>query len=303
MRAVEAGARVTLNNILFLTDFSEPSETAIPYAIAIAREYEAKVHALHVLTPVRLSHATPESDAALIDGLEERAQVGMQRLDSQFVGVAHETLIVRGESVWSSVEKILSDREIDLVIVGTHGRTGAIKLLLGSVAEEIFRRASVPVLTIGPSVRTGAHSGGRFHRVLFATDFTPEAGAAAPYAISMAQENQARLLLLHVMRNPDPAAAEKNPQDSVANVMHELYEIVPQCGGALVPTASDRTIRKRSGPNSRSCQRTRRGFDRARRPRRGGTPRRGHASRTNDGAQSGGARCMSGLDGPRMKNT
>ena len=131
MRAVEAGARVTLNNILFLTDFSEPSETAIPYAIATAREYKSKVHTLHVLTPVRLSHVTPESDAALVDSLEERAQVEMQRIDSLFVGVAHETLIVRGESVWSSVEKILIDREIDLVIVGTHGRTGAIKLLLG----------------------------------------------------------------------------------------------------------------------------------------------------------------------------
>ena len=228
MRAVEAGARVTLNNILFLTDFSEPSETTIPRAIAIAREYEAKVHALHVLTPVRLAHATPESDAALIDGLEEGAQAEMQRIDSQFVGVAHETLLVRGESVWSSLEKILNDREIDLVIVGTHGRTGAMKLLVGSVAEEIFRRASVPVLTIGPSVRKGAHSGGRFHRVLFATNFTPEAAAAAPYAISMAEENQARLLLLHVMRDPDPEATEKKAQDSVANVMHELYEIVPQ---------------------------------------------------------------------------
>jgi nucleotide-binding universal stress UspA family protein len=152
----------------------------------------------------------------------------MQRVDSQFVGVAHETMIVRGESVWSSVEKILSDRGIDLLIVGTHGRTGAMKLLLGSVAEEIFRRASVPVLTIGPSVRKGVHNGGRFHRVIFATDFTPEAEAAAPYAISMAQEHEARLLLLHVMRDPDLKAAEKRAQDSVANVMHQLYEIVPQ---------------------------------------------------------------------------
>jgi nucleotide-binding universal stress UspA family protein len=228
MRAIEAGARLALKNILFLTDFSEPSEITLPYAIAIAREYEAKVYALHVLTPVPLSYTTPESTAAVIDSLEEGAQAEMQRLDSQFAGVAHEAMIVRGESVWSSVEKILSDREIDLVIVGTHGRTGAMKLLLGSVAEEIFRRASVPVLTIGPSVRKGTHNGGRFHRVLFATDFTPEAEAAAPYAISMAEENQARLLLLHVMRDPDPKAAEKRAQDSVAHVMHELYEIVPQ---------------------------------------------------------------------------
>jgi nucleotide-binding universal stress UspA family protein len=228
MKAMATGTRLALKNILFLTDFSEPSEVAIPFAIAIAREYEAKVHALHVMTPVPLACATPESTAAMIDGLEEGAQAEMQRVDSQFVGVAHETTIVRGESVWSSVQKILSDREIDLLIAGTHGRTGPMKLLLGSVAEEIFRRASVPVLTIGPAVRKGVHNGGRFHRVLFATDFTPEAQAAAPYAFSMAEEHEAKLLLLHVMRNPDPRATEKRAQDSVAHVMHELYEIVPQ---------------------------------------------------------------------------
>jgi nucleotide-binding universal stress UspA family protein len=228
MKAIATGTRIAVKNILFLTDFSEPSEVAIPFAIAIAREYDAKVHALHVMTPAPLAYAIAESTAAVIDGLEEGAQAEMQRVDSQFVGVAHETMIVRGESVWSSIEKILNDRGIDLLIVGTHGRTGAMKLLLGSVAEEIFRRASVPVLTIGPSVRKGVHNGGRFHRVIFATDFTPEAEAAAPYAISMAQEHEARLLLLHVMRDPDLKAAEKRAQDSVANVMHQLYEIVPQ---------------------------------------------------------------------------
>jgi len=228
MKAIQTGTRLTLKNILFLTDFSEPSDIAIPYAIAIAREYEAKVYALHVLTPVPLAYGTPESTASVIEGFEEGAQAEMQRLDSQLVGVSHETIIVRGESVWSSVEKILRDREIDLMILGTHGRTGAMKLLLGSVAEEIFRRASVPVLTIGPSVRKGVHNGGRFHRVLFPTDFTREAQAAAPYAVSMAQENQARLLLLHVMRDPNPRATEKTAQDSVANVMHQLYELVPQ---------------------------------------------------------------------------
>jgi nucleotide-binding universal stress UspA family protein len=227
MNAIETGTRLALKNILFLTDFSEPSELAIPFAIAIAREYEAKVHALHVLTPVPLAYATPESAAAAIEGFEEGAQAAMQRVDSQLVGVPHETLLVRSESVWSSVEKLLSDRPMDLVILGTHGRTGAMKLLLGSVAEEIFRGASVPVLTIGPSVRKGVHNGGRFHRVLFPTDFTPEAEAAAPYAISMAQENEARLLLLHVMRYPDPKGTGTPAQDSVANVMFQLYELVP----------------------------------------------------------------------------
>ena len=136
-------------------------------------------------------------------------------------------MLVRGESVWLSVEQALRECQVDLVVLGTHGRTGAIKLLLGSVAEEIFRQVKVPVLTIGPVVINGIHNGGHFHRVLFATDFSKEARAAAPYAISMAQENQARLLLLHVMRDPEFNASERTPQDSVANVMHQLYELVP----------------------------------------------------------------------------
>jgi nucleotide-binding universal stress UspA family protein len=227
MRAIEAGVRLTLKNILLLTDFCEPSELAVPFATAIAREYESKVYAMHVLTPVPLAYAAPESAAAAIEGLEEGAQAGMQRLDAQLVGVPHEMMLVRAESVWSPVEQVLGESEIALVILGTHGRTGATKLLLGSVAEEIFRRASVPVLTIGPSVRKGIHSGGQFRRVLFATDFTKEAQAAAPYAISMAQENQARLLLLHVLRDPDFNTRKRTEEDSVANAMHQLYELIP----------------------------------------------------------------------------
>ena len=62
----------------------------------------------------------------------------------------------------------MREHAIDLVVLGTHRRTGAEKFLLSSVAVEIFRLSAVPVLTIGPGVRDGAHSGGRFHSVLFA---------------------------------------------------------------------------------------------------------------------------------------
>lgn len=227
MNGTETSVRLALPKILLLTDFSEPSELAIPFAIAIAREYESKVCALHVLTPIQHSFESPQSAAATMEGLEERAQAGMQQVDAELVGIPHETLLIRGESVWPSVDQVLSEYTIDLVILGTHGRTGAIKLLLGSVAEEIFRRASVPVLTIGPAVRKGVHNGGKFRRVLFATDFTAEAQSAAPYAISMAQRNQARLLLLHVMRDPDFKRRSKTPEDTVANAMHQLYELFP----------------------------------------------------------------------------
>src|SRR4029077_3420784 len=112
MSAIETGVRLTLKNILLLTHFPEPSELAVPFATAIAREYESKVHAMHVLTPFPLAYATLESAAVAIEGLEEEAQGGVQRLDAQLVGVAHETMLVRGESVWPSVEQALSECEI-----------------------------------------------------------------------------------------------------------------------------------------------------------------------------------------------
>src|SRR5215469_6005950 len=118
MRTIEAATRLTLKNILFLTDFSEPSEVAIPFAVALAREYVAKAYALHVLTPVPLAYASPESAAATIEGLEEGAQAEMQRLDSQLAGVAHETMFVRSDSVWSGVKQVLADCDVDLLIVG-----------------------------------------------------------------------------------------------------------------------------------------------------------------------------------------
>jgi len=227
MTTVEAGARVALKKILYLTDFSEPSEAALPFAESIAREYEAKMYALHVLIPFALAYTTPESAAAMIEGQEEQAQDEVRQLESQLAGLPHESMVERGVEVWPSVERVIKDCGIDLIVLGTHGRTGVQKLLLGSVAEEIFRRSAVPVLTIGPWAHTGVHKGAKFHRVLFATDFTRESLAAAPYAISMAQENQARLILLHVMREPGKAPKDKIAEDSVAHAMHRLHELVP----------------------------------------------------------------------------
>jgi len=227
MTIVESGARVTLKNILYLTDFSEPSEAALPFVTTIAREYQSKVYALHILMTVPIPDATPESTEAMIEAQEERAQAEMQRLESQLAGLPHETYLERGPGVWPPVEDAIKEYGIDLIVLGTHGRTGFQKLLMGSAAEEIFRRSHVPVLTIGPWARKGLHQGAKFHHVLFATDFTQESLAAAPYAVSMAQENQAHLFLLHVMREPNKEPAENGPGDSVADAIGRLHELVP----------------------------------------------------------------------------
>jgi len=228
MAGVEIGARVTLRNILYLTDFSEPSEAALPFAASIAREYGAKVHAYHVLIPAAYTYTTPELTAAALEGQEDAALANMQRVGAYLGSLSHETVVERGTGIWPSLEGAIKDYAIDLIVLGTHGRTGAQKLLMGSVAEEVFRRSHVPVLTIGPSERRGAHRGARFHHVLFATDFTDESLAAAPYALSMAQENEARLTLLYVMREPEKKPFDKAVEDAISSALFRLHEIVPQ---------------------------------------------------------------------------
>jgi nucleotide-binding universal stress UspA family protein len=196
MGKVESRPQVSLKNILFLTDFSEPSEAALPFATSFAREYGAKVFALHVFTPDPPVCLMPSKVA--IAAIETGEQHAKARVESQLVGLEHETIVDWNTDVWEAVQRAIETNHIDLIVMGTHGRTGAKKFFMGSVAEEIFRRSPVPVLTIGPHVRSGA----RFHRVLFPTDLTEASLAATPYAISLAQENNSRLFLLYVMRSP-----------------------------------------------------------------------------------------------------
>jgi nucleotide-binding universal stress UspA family protein len=227
MKTIETTPRISLENILYLTDFSEPSEAALPFAISIAREYGSKLYALHILTPAMYTYTSPKITVEAINAQEKCAEQDMTRLEPHFRGLKHEAIIERGVGFWQTLESALKRYRIDMIVLGTHGRTGAAKLALGSVAEEVFRRSHVPVLTIGPSVPQGFEKGARFHRVLFATDFSRESMAAAPYAISLAQENDAQLFLLHVLPVAGSEREAKKPEASVVQAVHKLAELVP----------------------------------------------------------------------------
>lgn len=134
-------------------------------------------------------------------------------------------LILEGD-LWSNLAAVIEANQIDLIVMGTRGRTGIGKFLLGSVAEEIFRQAPCPVLTVGPYAVSEPEQGGEFTHILFATDFSPESVAAAPYAISLAQECQAYLTLLHVIEEPK-AGDLVRPPELVASSEQLLRKLVP----------------------------------------------------------------------------
>jgi nucleotide-binding universal stress UspA family protein len=133
-----------------------------------------------------------------------RAWREMQKLDADFLAealpedVPRQLLVERGKT-WPVISGVLKKNNIDLIVMGTHGRTGLEILLLGSFAETVFRRATCPVLTVGPQNRP-ATSSSALKNVLFATDFSEESKAAEPYAFSIARRRGAKLSLLNVVK-------------------------------------------------------------------------------------------------------
>jgi nucleotide-binding universal stress UspA family protein len=215
-----ASHRAEFKNILYATDLSKPSAEALPYVVSIARKYGSYVFAVHVISSpaFKVSPPTMELRAIAAQALRE-ANESMAGLEAPLKGIPHEVMVRKGD-IWDELSAIVSNKGIDLIVVGTHGRTGASKFLMGSVAEKIFRHAPCPVLTVGPYVSGEPRSIVDIHTILYPTDFTSESLAAAPYAISLAQENQARLYLLHVTPGPTIKLSE-------ASLMARLQTLVP----------------------------------------------------------------------------
>lgn len=230
MQAVGRTSRIQIKHVLLATDFSEASHSPLTFAVAMARGYGATIHALHVVTPEASLCATPEN-AAAFEEMEESLQSEMAKVSSCLSGVTNDTAIERAVSVLAAVEDWIEKNHIDLVVVGTQGRTGVRKLLMGSTAEAIFRHAHVPVLTIGPAVREGVHNCGKFRSVLFATDLTEISLAAASFAFSIAEDNDAKLTLLHVAYRHDAKETESTAASSriasAADIMHILHAMIP----------------------------------------------------------------------------
>ncbi len=198
MATPSAKTRVSLSNILYATDFSSIAGAAVPYAAEIARRYGGRVHAVHVRSIQAYGIAPPESWPALKEAAEVQAKEEAERLDRLFQGVEHDSTVTEGD-VWEVLSRLIDEKHADLIVMGTHGREGLGKILLGSIAENVLRRAACPVLTVGPRVLVSPERAVEMKRILFPTDFSAASQAAAAYAISLAQENQAYLDLLHVI--------------------------------------------------------------------------------------------------------
>jgi nucleotide-binding universal stress UspA family protein len=234
MHTLAAGHLIHLKNILFATDLSECANKALPYALSVAQRYGATIHAAYVVPgESALCYMSPGDWNAVAEQDEERMRAYAEAIENQVGDVPHRVTTPKGD-IWPALAQIIKKHEIDMLVVGTHGRTGVRKLFKGSIAENLIRRAECPVLSVGPHVLSVPESEAKFRRIVFATDFSQEALTALPYAIYLAEENDARLTLLHVVNQP--AAGIVDLEADTKFLLRRLRDLIPSEPGPVCAT-------------------------------------------------------------------
>lgn len=223
---------IEFKQILCPVDFSDSSLGALAHAAALAKWYEAQLTVLHVV---------PTFEAVQVRGIlgetayvpqmsrEELTERMRQSLGIDTVSPGARLLAESGDTPRTIVDHALSTKT-DLIVMGSHGRRGFERLLLGSVAERVLRDAPCPVLTVPPQGEPGAATDGvTFKRIVCPMDFSPSAMQAFGFALNLARQADGRVTLLHVIE----WVAEEEPRTSA-------HFNVPEYRRYMVADAEDR---------------------------------------------------------------
>ena len=215
---------IALTGVLVANDFSHASTKPFRHAISIARHFGAKLYLAHVVSSLGYTIA----GADVVESVASSARMELDELEKKLVqdgtlsGLPHE-FIVREGDVWEQLQDVARDKQADLLVLGTHARHGVARLVMGSVAEQVFRQAGGLVLTVGPHSLPDAppldKTAGALS-FLFPTNFDDASAHALPYALAFANHFGAKLVLLHVapvMPIPEGFSWSKTP-DSIAEM-------------------------------------------------------------------------------------
>jgi len=232
MSSPVASICVSLRNILLATDFSPCSETALAYGAGLSRRYDATLYTVSVV-PEEITDYVQPPDPFFLRHSAEKKMTNLAGLEL-FQGIKHRELVKEG-FVSEVLSELIDKLEIDLVVLGTHGRGGIKKLVLGSVAEEIVDSAACPVLTVGPHVPPKSVPELKLGKILCATDLLHGSTRALTYALWLAEQERAHLTLLHVLKMPTDVPVE-NPQSQKEMALQRLVQLLPAETAASLET-------------------------------------------------------------------
>jgi nucleotide-binding universal stress UspA family protein len=195
----------TINRILYATDLSSTSEPAWDEARRLGRLFNAEILLLHVVAPPLVvpveGYFPPELYKELLRNARHDAEKGFDRLLGSVAGSGLKVRIRLEEGPPASrILEVATQEAADLLVVGTHSRTGLPRAILGSVADRLVRQATCPVLTVRPIPERAPRR--EIRRICYATDFSPTARAAWPWVVAIASAAGAEVDLVHVTFEP-----------------------------------------------------------------------------------------------------
>ena len=223
---------IEFKRILCPVDFSDSSIRALAHAEALARWYEAQLTVLHVVPtfePIQVQ-AELGVPVQIVNPMPREEVVRQMRPFLERAGVSSEAQLIAeaGDPRTTIVDQALTTRA-DLIVIGTHGRRGFSRLLLGSVAETVLHEAPCPVMTVSPHTEAAASNVVTFKRILCPIDFSPSALLALGFALDLARQAGGLVTLLHVVE----WLAEEEPRTSA-------HFNVPEVRGYMVDDARQR---------------------------------------------------------------
>jgi len=226
---------ISISHILCPIDYSEISHHALAQAAAIARWYEARLTVLYVFPNL------PTMDAPLLlnEGDRERLMSQMREFASGVPStVALDFRLQEAGFVHEEIVKQIEATQADVLVLGTHGRSGFQRLFLGSVSEKVIRKVTCPTVIVPPRAPDAAVDARvQFHRILCPVDFSESSLDALTYAINFAEEADARLTLLHVIELPQALSEEPTAidvdmprirEEAVARARQRLNGLIPE---------------------------------------------------------------------------
>jgi nucleotide-binding universal stress UspA family protein len=217
---------VNIKKILCPIDFFPASDAAVNYAAGLATNYDATIHLLHVVTPIPpTTHGYEIDTSNITSAMEASSAEEMNKLAAGLkgIGVTTETQVRLGD-VYDEIKQAIKEVKPDLIVMGTHGRRGVERWFMGSTTEKLLRHSPVPLVTISA---TGEKFLPPPRRIMVTTDFSEGTFDALAFAFSVAQENESKVTLLHVVNDVELDVSGKYRDSLIGGVRKQLEDMVP----------------------------------------------------------------------------
>jgi nucleotide-binding universal stress UspA family protein len=221
---------IHIKNVLVPVDFSEASKKAVNYGLSLALEFNAKLF---------LGHVTPSTTQS-----DEAARL-LELIPPDCCDALNFQILIKSGEVRHEILEIVKENDIDLVVMGTHGRPYFERLLLGSVTERMLRKLDIPVLTVshlGPDKELHTPAAVPFSRILYATDLAEGAEAGLKFSIRLARGLDAALTVAHVVRPLDAVFQGVESAAYLPDVAAEARAQVENRLGRAVTSVSDGSV-------------------------------------------------------------